>query len=211
MRVVIYGSRRDGHAKVLVDLLSTTDLDPEGLIDDQVEHGEHTIRGLAVLGTASVLRDLVGRGIEGLVIGFGSGPGRRAAIATARDAGLALPTVVHPSAVVSASASIGDGVQVLAHAYMGPDVVLHAGALVNTGAIVEHDTELGDGAVVGPGAVLAGRVRVGAAVEIGAGATVLPDRSIGAGACVGAGAVVTRDVAAGTTVVGVPARERPGE
>jgi sugar O-acyltransferase (sialic acid O-acetyltransferase NeuD family) len=209
MRVVIYGSRRDGHAKVLVDLLNTTDLDPAGLIDDQLENREHTIRGLEVLGTAAILPHLRDRGIDGLLIAFGSGPGRRAAVAAAQRAGLALPVFVHPSAVVSATASIGDGGQVLAHAYVGPDAVLRAGVLVNTGAIVEHDTELGAGSVIAPGAVLAGRVRVGAAAEIGAGATILPGRTIGDDARVGAGAVVTRDVAAGTTVVGVPARERP--
>lgn len=209
MRVVIYGSRRDGHAKVLVDLLSTTDLEAVGLIDDVPEHHDHTIRGLAVLGTATALPELRGRGVEALLIGFGSGAGRRAAVDTARRASLALPALLHPSAIVSPTATIGDGAQVLARAYIGPDAVLGAGALVNTGAIVEHDTELGVGAVVGPGAVLAGRVRVGAAAEIGAGATILPDRSIGDGARVGAGAVVTHDVAAGSTVVGVPARVRP--
>jgi UDP-perosamine 4-acetyltransferase len=209
MRVVIYGSRRDGHAKVLVDLLSTTDLEPAGLIDDELEHRDHTIRGLAVLGTAAILPDLRDRGIEGLLIGFGRATGRRAAVATTQRAGLELPTLVHPSAVVSPTATIGAGVQVLAHAYVGPDAVLHAGVLVNTGAIVEHDAELGDGAAVGPGAVITGRVRVGAAAELGAGATILPNCSIGETAFVGAGAVVTRDVAAGTIVVGVPARERP--
>ena len=208
-RVVIYGSRRDGHAKVLVDLLRATDFEPEGLIDDLPGNREHTIRGLSVLGTAALLPDLRGRGIEGLLIGFGDAVGRSEAVAAASAAGLALPTLVHPSAVVSASASIGEGSQVLAHAYVGPDAVLQAGVLVNTGAIVEHDAVLGAGVVIGPGAVLAGRVTVGAAAEIGAGATILPDCTIGEQARVGAGAVVTRDVAAGATVVGVPARERP--
>jgi serine acetyltransferase len=43
-------------------------------------------------------------------------------------------------------------------------------------------------------------------VYIGAGAIVLQNRRIGRGATVGAGAVVTADVAAGVTVVGIPAR-----
>lgn len=41
---------------------------------------------------------------------------------------------------------------------------------------------------------------------IGAGALILPGVEIGTCAVVGAGAVVTRDIAAGTIVVGVPAR-----
>jgi UDP-2-acetamido-3-amino-2,3-dideoxy-glucuronate N-acetyltransferase len=45
---------------------------------------------------------------------------------------------------------------------------------------------------------------------IGSGATILGGLRIGAGATVGAGAVVTKDVAAGTTVVGNPARPISG-
>src|SRR4051794_33082919 len=45
--------------------------------------------------------------------------------------------------------------------------------------------------------------------RIGAGATLLPGVTIGRGAVVAAGSVVTRDVAAGTRVMGVPARPSP--
>ncbi len=49
-------------------------------------------------------------------------------------------------------------------------------------------------------------VRIGRNVWIGGGAIILPGVTVGDDAVVGAGSVVTRDVAAGTTVVGNPAR-----
>jgi acetyltransferase-like isoleucine patch superfamily enzyme len=59
---------------------------------------------------------------------------------------------------------------------------------------------------VGPGARTGGTVTIGANALIGIGATVMPGRTIGADSIVGAAALVQRDVAAGTAVVGVPAR-----
>ncbi|WP_417787282.1 sugar O-acetyltransferase [Stutzerimonas xanthomarina] len=51
-------------------------------------------------------------------------------------------------------------------------------------------------------------VVIGENVWIGGGAIILPGVTIGDDAVIGAGSVVTRDVAAGTTVVGNPARSR---
>ena len=51
-------------------------------------------------------------------------------------------------------------------------------------------------------------VRIGRNVWIGGGAIILPGVTIGDDALIGAGSVVTKDVAAGTTMVGNPARAR---
>lgn len=60
------------------------------------------------------------------------------------------------------------------------------------------------------GANYRGVPRVGASVDFGAGAKVLGPIVIGDRAVIGANSVVVRDVAAGTTVAGIPARVMPG-
>jgi UDP-perosamine 4-acetyltransferase len=208
VRTVIYGSRPDGHAKVVAELLApAAGLDLVGLIDDFPDNVDHRIGELGVIGTSADLPQIAARtAVRAAILGFGAGRGRSAIAAALIDAGLTLPVLVHPRALVAPSARLGPGCQVLPGAVVGPGAELGTGVLVNTGAIVEHDARLSDGVVIYSGAVLAGRVSVGVDVELGAGATVLPDVRIGARAAVGAGATVTADVADGQTVVGNPAR-----
>lgn len=208
MRVAVYGSRPDGHARVVVEVLTRdSELDLVGLIDDYPDNADRRVGELAVIGSRADLPDLARDGLEGIVLGFGAAKGRAEILAAVEALGLAMPSLVHPSAQVAASAAIGLGTQVLPGVIIGPGSRIGRGTLINSGAIVEHDGDIRDCAVIDPGAVLAGRVSVGEAAEIGSGAVLLPDVVIGALAVVGAGSVVTGPVAEGETVAGVPARQ----
>jgi UDP-perosamine 4-acetyltransferase len=207
VRAVVYGSRPDGHARVVIELLASSgEHELVGLVDDYPENESRLVGGLAVVGRGTDLGRLAGEGIRGAILGFGAARGRVTVLNVIERAGLALPILVHPTAHVATSAVLSPGSQLLPTASVAPGARIGRGALVNTGAIIEHDVQVADAAVIGPGAVLAGRVVIGTEAEIGSGAVVLPDIQIGARAIVGAGAVVTRDVPADTTVVGVPAR-----
>ncbi len=210
MRVAIYGSRPDGHAAVVFDVLVPgSSFEVLGLIDDMPENVGRRVGPLAVIGTRDDLPGIGQRGVQGVILGFGSARGRLEVVEAVEAAGLELPLLVHDSAHIAPSASLGPGVQVLPNASVGPGARLARGSLVNTAAVVEHDVQLGECAVIGPAAVIAGRARVGPGAEIGAGAVVLPDVEVGENAVVGAGAVVIRPVAPGQTVAGVPARPLP--
>src|SRR5256885_6490319 len=99
--------------------------------------------------------------------------------------------------------------QVPAETKIGPGTVFGYGGI---GVVVHRDAIIGANVLISPGVVIGGRSElVGVpviedGVKIGAGAKILGPVRIGAGAKVGANAVVIHDVAAGGTVVGVPAK-----
>lgn len=205
MRAAVYGSRPDGHAKVVIDLFAE-EYEFVGLLDDWPENAGRKIGAFGVIGGIADLGRLAAEGLEAVVLGFGAASGRGAILDAIEAAGLALPTLVHPTAFISTSATLASGAQVMPQASIGPGARVGRGVLVNTGATLDHDVVVADGSVIDPGAVLTGRVRIGSEVEVGSGAILIPDSVVEDGATVGAGAVVVRPVAAGTTVVGVPAR-----
>jgi len=122
------------------------------------------------------------------------------------ERGHPVPSIVHPSADVGAGVELGPGSVVLGHTHLSPYVRLGAHALVSYLASIGHDTTFGDHASVMPNAAVSGGVTGGDRVLVGTGAAVREGIHLGDDVRVGAGAAVVTDVAAGLTVVGVPAR-----
>jgi UDP-perosamine 4-acetyltransferase len=190
------------HAHPVLELLDALGVIVAGLADRTLSAG---VLGREVIVTLDELASLPARGIRSAVVAIGNNEVRRRVADRAREAGLCLPVIVHPTACVSPSAELGAGVQVMAQAFVGPMSRLDPLVLVNTGAIVEHHCRVGVAAHVAPRSVLCGTVSVGAQCLIGAGAVVIPGRSIGEHTVIGAGSVVTRHIEAGLKVAGVPA------
>lgn len=203
MKVLIVGA--GGHGAVVLDILRAAGrYEPAGFIDADPALAGGKIGGVPVLGPLNLLPKLRSQ-FAGAIVAIGDNRVRRG-YAAKLAAGVELINAIHPSAVVSSTATLGQNVVVAAGAIVGTGAKVGDSALLNTGCLIDHECEIGEAAHVGPGVKLAGRVRVGAGALVGIGACVLPCLHVGDEATIGAGAVVLRDVDRGTTVVGVPAR-----
>jgi sugar O-acyltransferase (sialic acid O-acetyltransferase NeuD family) len=198
-----------GHAKVVIDALLLSDsYRVMGILGIAEEVGREVL-GIPIIGTNAELEATRAEGYVAAAIAIGSvgdASARITAARAAKDAGLRLPSIVHPAAVVSPHATLDEGVFVAAGAVVGPGARIGACAIVNSGAVVDHDCDVGDFAHISPGAALSGGVKVGARTHVGTGSSVIQYVTIGSDVLVGAGAVVVSDIAHGVVAFGNPAR-----
>ncbi len=119
-------------------------------------------------------------------------------------------TRIGPFVEIQRGAVIGDRCKIQSHAFICDGVTIEDEVFVGHGVLFINDNyqraTTSQGALQGPSdwTLRATLVRQGAA--LGSGAVILGGVTIGERAIVGAGAVVRCDVAADTTVAGVPAR-----
>lgn len=192
-KVYLYGA--SGHAKVIIDIARAHDIDVPALIDDNPE--TNTLWGIPVLHSAE--------GLNPILISIGSNRVRKMIAGRLEGHTFAAP-LIHPSAIVSPTAQIGEGTVVMAGAIINPDAVIGKHCIINTGASVDHECVIADFCHISPHATLCGQVHVGEGAWIGAGATVIPCKIIGSWTTVGAGATVIQNIPDNAIVAGVPAK-----
>lgn len=183
----LYGA--SGHAKVIIDILNANGIKIEGLVDDNPE-----------------ITDLLGYPVfhqyadhSPLIISIGNNSIRKM-IAEKISADFA--TAIHPTAVISPAATVGDGSVVMQGAIVQSCAKIGKHCIINTGASVDHECIIEDYVHVSPHATLCGNVHVGEGSWIAAGSVVLPGIKIGKWSVIGAGSVVSKNIPDGVLAVG---------
>ena len=111
---------------------------------------------------------------------------------------------IHPSAVISSSVRMADGIMIAANATLNPLVELGRGVICNTSSSIDHECVIGDFVHIAPGAVLCGNVTIGKGTFVGANSVIRQGITIGRNVIIGAGTVVVKDLPDNVTVVGNP-------
>ncbi len=116
------------------------------------------------------------------------------------------PVIISSSAIISPSATIGDGTAIFHRAVVNAGTRIGRHSIINTGAIIEHECTIGDNVFIGPGAVICGGVTIGDNAYIGAGATLKPGISISGECVIGLASAVIADIKSPGTYAGSPAK-----
>jgi sugar O-acyltransferase (sialic acid O-acetyltransferase NeuD family) len=176
-----------------------------GFLDDDPRLEGASVAGLPVLGPISMAVTL-GASVAICTASPGVGCSRPGLVERLGLAAHLRPSLVHPSASLSRSTTLGPGCIVLAGAVATAQVRLGAHVVVMPQVVLTHDDVIGDYATLASGVCLGGAVRLAREAYVGAGARVREGLTIGPAALVGMGAVVLEDVPGGEVWVGVPAR-----
>ena len=183
----LYGA--SGHAKVIIDILHAEGTQVDGLIDDnpvvEMLHGYPVFHGRSDLFP--------------VIISIGDNRVRR--MISQRLRGM-FGKAIYPSAIVSPSATIGEGTVIMQGAIIQADTQIGKHCIINTGASVDHESVIDNYVHISPHSTLCGNVKVGEGTWIGAGTTIIPGVAIGQWCVIGAGSVVTKDIPDGMLAVG---------
>jgi sugar O-acyltransferase (sialic acid O-acetyltransferase NeuD family) len=146
---------------------------------------------------------------DGFLLAIGI-PGVRRRVAEDLDRrGAAFLTLVHPSAIVLPTATIGTGSIICPYAIVSDTVRLGRFTLMNYHSTLGHDATVGDFAVLSPYATLGGGSQIGDDVFLGMHASVAPGKRIGSRSKVSANSAALADAPAASLVHGVPGRVSP--
>lgn len=200
-KLIIIGA--SGQGKVIADIAELNGYCDIFFFDDnpQVKFcGKYEVIGCC--GDASKYKD------ADFFVAIGNTAIRRRIQTELIESGLRVVSLIHPSAVISKSVTIGVGTAVMAGAVINPDAVIGQGCIINTCASVDHDCKVGDFTHISIGARVAGTVKIGKNTWIGAGAVVSNNIDITDNCMIGAGAVVVKDLTESATYIGVPAKKK---
>jgi UDP-N-acetylbacillosamine N-acetyltransferase len=189
--IYIYGA--SGHGLVVADIAEVCGYDNITLIDD----GDNSYLSFD---------DIKDNPDRAIALAIGDNRVRREIYKKVKYHGFKIETLVHKSAVVSKSATLGEGTVVMAGAVVNPYSRIGVAVIVNSSSTVEHESVVGDFVHISPNVALAGGVKVESGTHIGIGSSIIQGVTIGRDSIVGAGSVVVRDISSRSVAYGNPCR-----
>ncbi len=197
-----------GSTPVFIDIAEACDYKIAGLYHYNDERTGENDHGYPILGS---FEDLYQSDIKGkmFLLSQGDMKIREEVTNKIKQLGGLIPTLVHPTSVISKYAKISNkGVIIGANCIVQADSVIKSNAVLWDMALVCHQTIIGNYCFVGPKALVGAHIEVQDFAFIGQDSLLVSGKvgTMGANSLLGAGAVLTKELPANVVAVGNPAR-----
>ncbi len=149
----LYGA--SGHAKVIIEILESLEINVDGLFDDNLQ-----IKQLLNYPVKQYKKEQ----IDKLIISIGNNTTRKKLAETLNNE---FGVAIHPSVTISQRCTIGEGTVVMAGVTINAVCVIGKHCIRNTNASIDHDCVVNDFVHVSSNATLCGDVNVGEGCHIG--------------------------------------------
>ena len=205
--LLVFGA--GGHGKVVAETAkSSGEWNRIAFVDDKYP-GLDEVAGFAVIGSIEDGMDMKDS-FSSAIVAIGDNSLRVRLAEELFSGGFNVPVILHPTAVVAETASIGRGSVVLANSVVQSNASLGRSVILNTLSSIDHDCQIGNGVHLSPGTHLGGDVRIGDNTFLGVGVSVIRGIEIGGNTVIGGGAVVVKNIEPNIVAFGVPA-EKAGD
>lgn len=199
-KLAIFGA--SGHGKVVADLAEL--LDYKVTFFDDAYPDKKSIEHWLIAGNRNDLFELSNL-YDYAVVAIGNNQIRNTLSITLINEGFKMPTLIHPTSVISKYSNISEGSVIFANVVVNAFAQVGRNCIINTGAIVEHDCVIGLATHLSPNVALAGGTKIGDFSWLGIGSVTKQLVEIGDHTIIGANSTVISIIPSNVTAVGSPA------
>lgn len=198
-----------GSTPLFIDLAEQCGYRIAGLFHYNEERTGEVEHGFKIIGSFS---DLFSQEIVGwnFMLSMGDMNVRKMLSEKILTSGGIIPTIIHPSAIISRFASVSNiGVLIGAGCIIQSDVHIDSHAVIRDQALICHQAEISEYCFVGPQALVGAHTTLKPLSYIGQKSLLISGKVevVGTHSLIGAGAVVTKSIEANRVAVGFPAKE----
>lgn len=201
------------HARVvLYNIQEQNKYDVIGILDKNLDKAkeEKFFEGIPILDidySKIDLKELKEKlGTDKFFISFGNMKYRKKVWELFKNSGWNSVNVIHPNAVISKNAKLGEGILIECGCLITPNPIIGDNVVVNTGSQVNHDNIIENHVYIASGVVLSGGVKIGENTLLDDGVIVTLGREVGKNSLIGAGAVITKNLEDNIVAYGNPAK-----
>lgn len=195
------------YGEVMYELAEICGYNIAGYFDEDDNKIGTNVMGVEVIGKFSKLSnfDIAGKNF---IVAIGNNKIRCDIMTQINNNGGITPSLIHPTAYVSKSAKIGNGVYIQQGAVIWTKAIISDFVIISPNTVIAHHTKLGKACMISTMCVVGANLEIGDYTFFGIGSIAITGiKKVGKNVYLGAGTTVIKDTEDNILMVGSPARK----